>query len=91
MSSYAAGKVTLRVFLDARHVYGTELSMSIPSRFVALKEILHSITMTAGLVPGWEKSALILINGRPSHHTGGLESVVKDGDLITVVRPMGGG
>lgn len=81
----------MRVLMDPgmRRVEGIE--MKIPRRSVGLRSILDDIAGVVGLGQGWERDALILINGNPSHHLGGHDVVVSDGDRISIVRPMGGG
>ncbi|HBK59492.1 MAG TPA: hypothetical protein DDZ84_01690 [Firmicutes bacterium] len=68
-----------------------DMEMRIPSISVDLGAILDDIANAAGLSRGWERHALILVNGNPSRRLGGHAAVVRDGDCISVVRPMGGG
>ncbi len=68
-----------------------DMKISIPCRSVRLGTICHDIAEAVGLEQGWERCVLVLINGNPSHHLGGHDAVVSDGDRISIVRPMGGG
>jgi len=94
-------KVKVKFFTLFRLEYGlSEISIEIEKDSINLKELIRLIDAKTGksisekIFTNEEKlksSAIILVNGKNIFHLNGLETSIKDGDVVSIFPPGGGG
>ncbi len=94
-------KVAVKFFTLFRLEFGiSELEIDIEKKEILLKELLKIIDektkkeVSKKLLVDEEKiktSAIILVNGKNIFHLNGLNTLIKDGDVISLFPPGGGG
>jgi molybdopterin converting factor small subunit len=75
-------KVTVKFFATLRQYGPTKEILAIP------EESKIKLLFDKYNIPEDERRAIILVNGRPHKD---LKTVMKDGDLISIFPPIGGG
>ena len=93
--------IKVKFFTLFRLEYGlSEIELKINKDEITVKELLKLIDTYTGkniskkLFVNDKKvktSSIILVNGRNIFHINGLESIVKDGDVVSLFPPGGGG
>ncbi len=94
-------KIKVKFFTLFRLEFGlSELDIEISDKKISIKDLLKIIDKSTGkdiskkLFTDEEKvktSAIILVNGKNIFHLNGLNTEIKDGDIISLFPPGGGG
>jgi len=86
-------RVKIRVYMDLADKVGwRESDVPVNGETSTLREILEKIQELRGLLDeGFTERFIVLVNGVNSRLSGGLLTRVKDGDVIDVFPPAGGG
>jgi len=93
-------KITVKFFTTLREITGKKEDEIQPSRVITLKELLTQLSKKYGKQfvdylydeKGKVRTHIqILINGRGINALQGLETKLKEGDVIAIFPPVGGG
>ncbi|HPJ40278.1 MAG TPA: MoaD/ThiS family protein [Spirochaetota bacterium] len=74
------------IFLDRKNVRVRDLLDDVQHKIPV--KFLHKVLDESG---GMKRGTLILVNGRHVHHLEGLNTIVEDGDVVSLFPPGGGG
>ncbi len=94
-------RVKVKFFTLFRLEYGlSELNLELPEEDITIKDLLKIIDIKTGkniskkLFTDDKKvktSAIVLVNGKNIFHIRGLDTNIRDGDVISLFPPGGGG
>lgn len=86
-------RVKIRVYLDlALKLDWREKDVYVDGEYITLEELLRKLhELSAFIDEGFTERFIVLVNGINVRLSGELETRVKDGDVIDIFPPAGGG